>query len=175
MLHAIAVDDKWVLCTCNKVAKSTELTSLGKLDLCHMTSTFTYDLDIINGYHHTKFGDCRSNSCGDKIFCRVTFGPVSIFGQILIGDLDLCPMTLTFTYDLDINNGYHHTKFGDCRSNGSGDMNFCQVTFGPVWILVKSRQTDRHTDIQKVMHKSPLCIRTGGLKNVHSSSCVMMC
>ncbi len=56
----------------------------------------------------------------------------SQFGPILIGDLDLCHMTLTFIYDLDINNGYHHTKNGDCRSNGSGDTIFCQVTFGPV-------------------------------------------
>ncbi len=32
-------------------------------------------------------------------------------------------------------------------------MNFGYVTY-------------RQTDIQKVMHKSPPCIRTGGLKNV---------
>ncbi len=30
--------------------------------------------------------------------------------------------------------------------------------------MVKS-QTDRQTDRQKVMHMSPPCIRTGGLKN----------
>ncbi len=63
-------------------------------------------------------------------------------------------------------------------------MSFCQVTFGPVPILVKS-QTGRLyfptyefltsdfwsnlnfcqvTHRQKVMHKSPPCIRIGGLK-----------
>ncbi len=39
-------------------------------------------------------------------------------------------------------------------------MIFYPVTFCQVWILVKSQ-----TDIQKVMHMSPPCIRTGVLKN----------
>ena len=33
-----------------------------------------------------------------------------------------------------------------------------------IWILVRSH-TSIHPDIQKAMHKSPPCIRTGGLKN----------
>ncbi len=39
-------------------------------------------------------------------------------------------------------------------------MIFCQV-----WILVTS-----HPDIQKVVHKSPSCIRTGGLKNTMTTA-----
>ena len=98
-----------------------------------------------------------------EIFCQVTFGPVSIFVKSywrpwpLSNDLDLC------IYDLDVVTGYHHTNFGDYNSNGSGDKNFCQVTFGPVWILVKS-------DIQKVMHKSPSCIRRWAQKLIRKVS-----
>ena len=84
------------------------------------------------------------------------------------GDLDLWAMTLTFDHDLDIIHVHHHAKFGNPKSNGFWDMNFCLVTFGLVWILVKS-QTDRQTDIQKAMHMSPPCLCTGVLKNWHFS------
>ncbi len=42
------------------------------------------------------------------------------------------------------------------------DMNFGPMIFGPVNY---GQVTDRQTDRQKVMHMSPPCIRTGGLKN----------
>ncbi len=38
------------------------------------------------------------------------------------------------------------------------------LTVAGIWILVKSHP-DRHTYIQKATHKSPPCMRTGGLKN----------
>ncbi len=94
--------------------------------------TFIYDLDITNDYHPTRFSDCNSNGSRDHIFCQVTYWSSLNFGQVLLGDFDLCPMTLTFVYDLDIITGYQHTKFGGCKSNSSGDKNFGQVTFGPV-------------------------------------------
>ncbi len=46
-----------------------------------------------------------------------------------------------------------HTKLCDPSCNTYGDMNYCLVNFGPV------------TDRRKAMHKSPLCMSTGGLKN----------
>ncbi len=82
------------------------------------------------------------------------------------GDLDLWPMTLTFTQALDIINIHHHTKFEPPKSNGSRDINFYLVIFGPMnYFLVTDRQTDRRTDRRKATHKSPPCISTGGLKN----------
>ncbi len=46
------------------------------------------------------------------------------------------------------------------------DINFYLVIFGPMnYFLVTDRQTDRWTDRRKVMHKSPPCMSTGGLKN----------
>ncbi len=41
-------------------------------------------------------------------------------------------------------------------------VNYYLVTFG----IVTDRQTDGQTDRRKVMHKSPLCISTEGLKNL---------
>ena len=66
-------------------------------------------------------------------------------------------MTFIFTRDLDIIYFHHHTKFGGPKLNAFRDMNFFLVNFGQV--------TDRRTDRQTVMHKSPPCISTGGLKN----------
>ncbi len=65
-------------------------------------------------------------------------------------------MTSTFKVDLGVIKVHTITKFGDPKLNTFGDMIFWQV-----WILVTS-----HPDIQKAMHKSPPCIRTGGLKKV---------
>ncbi len=80
------------------------------------------------------------------------------------GDLDLWPMTLTFTQDLDIINIHQHTKFEPPKSNGSRDINFYLVTFGPMnYFLVTVRQTDRRTDRRKAMHKSPPVLMHGGL------------
>ncbi len=57
---------------------------------------------------------------------------------------------------------HHHTKFGPPKSNGSRDINFYLVMFGPMnYFLVTDRQTDR----RKATHKSPPCMSTGGLKN----------
>ena len=53
------------------------------------------------------------------------------------GGLDLWPMTLSFTNDLDMVHVHHHTKFGDHRSNGSWDIIFFLVTFS------SDGQTDR--------------------------------
>ena len=60
-------------------------------------------------------------------------------------DLDLWPMTLSFTDDLDMVHVHHHTKFGDHKSNGSWDMIFFLVTFFLVFV----------TDGQKATYKSP--------------------
>ncbi len=49
---------------------------------------------------------------------------------------------------------------GHDMSNGCWDMNYCSLNFCLVWIFVTDRQTDRC----KVMHKSPPCMSTGGLK-----------
>ena len=129
----------------NSKVNGIDIFLLGSPDLCPMTLTFKYGLDITNDYHHKKSGDCKSNGSGDRIFLSSDFWSNVNFGKVLLGDPDLCPMALTFVYDLNIITGYQPTKFGDCNSNGSGDKNFCQVTFGPVWILVKS-QTGRHTE-----------------------------
>ncbi len=75
------------------------------------------------------------------------------------GDLELWPMTLSFTHNLDMVLVHHYTKFGDHRSNGSWDMNFFLVTFFSSILA----QTDRQTDGQKATHKSPPCMSTGGL------------
>ena len=47
------------------------------------------------------------------------------------------------------------TKFEGHMSSQSHDVNFGYITY-------------IHPDIQNVMHKSPSCIRTGGLKNDRS-------
>ncbi len=51
-------------------------------------------------------------------------------------DLDLWPMTLTFTNDLDIINIHHHTKFEPPKSNSSRDIKFYLMIFGPIYFLV---------------------------------------
>ncbi len=71
------------------------------------------------------------------------------------GDLDLWPMTLIFKVDPDATKVHPNTKFRVHKSYTSWDMNFCLVNFYKV------------TDRRKVMHKSPLCISTGGL-NKHT-------
>ncbi len=83
--------------------------------------------------------------------------PVSLSNEapnnvFLPSDLDLWPMTLTFRVYLGVTHVHDLTTFHKPRFNGFWDMNFDLVT-------------DIHTDIQKVMHMSPPCIRTGGLKN----------
>ncbi len=65
-------------------------------------------------------------------------------------DLDLWPMTLTSMVDLKVIDAYTLTKFEGHMSSHSPDVNFGYVTY-------------IHPDIQRVMHKSPPCIRTGGL------------
>ncbi len=149
MLYSTVVIDRWVYMQLNNKVNGIIISLFSDFDL-------TYDLDY--DYHHTKFGDCKSNSSGDMIFLSSDFWSSLNFGHITFRPT--WPMALTFIYDLDIINGFHHTKFAGCKSNGSEYMIFCQVTFGPVWILVTS-----HPDRQKAMHKSPPCIRTGGLKN----------
>ena len=75
-------------------------------------------------------------------------------------DLDFWPMTLTLTFNLGDIHFHVVIKFHDPRFIGSWYMTFCldsSLNFGQV--------TDRHTDIRNIMHKSPPCIRTGGLKN----------
>ncbi len=55
-------------------------------------------------------------------------------------------------------------------------MNFFLVTFFLVFVPdgqtdgQTDRQTDRQTDGQKATPKSPLCMSTGGLKNVKKST-----
>ena len=102
-------------------------------------------------------------------------------------------MTLTFTHDLDILYPlpilfvHHNTKFGVHTVKRSGDMIFFIVTF----FLVSGKitfsnmvtltfnlelhtqlrygpygQTDRQTDGQKAIHKSPPCMSTGGLNKI---------
>ncbi len=68
-------------------------------------------------------------------------------------------LTLTYEiFDLD------HVDLP--KSNGSRDINFYLVIFGPMnYFLVTDRRTDGHTDGRKATHKSPPCISTGGLKN----------
>ena len=74
-------------------------------------------------------------------------------------------MTLTFKHDLDIINIHHHTKSEPPKSNGSRDINFYLVIFGPMnYFLVTDRRTDGQTDRRKATHKSPPCMSTGGLK-----------
>ncbi len=70
------------------------------------------------------------------------------------GDLDIWPMTLTSRVDLKVIHIHALTKFEDHMPSRSWDMNFGYVTY-------------RQTDIQKVMHKSPPCMRKGGLKNIN--------
>ena len=65
-----------------------------------------------------------------------------------------CPVSKTLYMPLCMY--YIVVKFQTSSYNTFWDMNFYLV-----WIFVKW-QTDR----QKVMHKSPPCIRTGGLKNI---------
>ena len=73
------------------------------------------------------------------------------------------PCDLWSWYLSDINNVHHHTKFEQPKSNGSRDMNFYLRLF--IWWIIFYSQTDDQTDRQKAMHKSPLCMSTGGLKN----------
>ena len=47
------------------------------------------------------------------------------FFNIVTLTFDLWP--LTFTYNLGMVHIHHHAKFGDPRSNGSGDINFFLV------------------------------------------------
>ncbi len=84
--------------------------------------------------------------------------PVSLSNEAIShvfwpGDLDLWPTTLTFRVDLEVIHVHALTKFHSPRCNGSWDMNFVLVT-----------------DIQKAMHMSPPCMRTGGLKNADYSN-----
>ena len=73
-------------------------------------------------------------------------------------------MTLTFNPDLDTINVHHHTKFGDHKSNGSEDMNFCPVTFCLVnFGQVTDGQTDRQTESDAY---EPPVISTGVLKKL---------
>ena len=69
-------------------------------------------------------------------------------------------MTLTFTQDLDIINIHYQNKFEQPKSKDSTDMTFYLVNY----FLVTDEQTERQTDRQKAMHKSLLCMSTGGLK-----------
>ena len=69
-------------------------------------------------------------------------------------DLDLWPMTLTFMVDPEGINVHVCAKFHDSSYYTWWDMNYCPVNFGQVT-----------GSGQKVMHKSPKCISTGGLKN----------
>ena len=81
-----------------------------------------------------------------QVWCQIHCNMLEncVFWQ---ADLDLQPLTLTFTLDLDIINVHHHAKFGDHKSNGSWDMNFCPVSFCPVnFGPVTDRQTDGQTD-----------------------------
>ncbi len=73
-------------------------------------------------------------------------------------------MTLTFKVDPDGIQVHLHTKFHGPSLNTDGDMNFGQVNFGQVnFGQVNFGQV---TDRRKAMHKSPLCISTGGLKKL---------
>ncbi len=56
---------------------------------------------------------------------------------------------MTFTHDLDIIDIHHHTKFEPAKANGSRDINFYLVIFGPMnYFLVTDRRTDGQTDGQ---------------------------
>ncbi len=75
-------------------------------------------------------------------------------------------MTLTFKVDLGVNHLNALATFDDPKSITFvfflKPMTFGLVTFGQVCILVKSEFWSSYR--QKVIHKSPPCIRTGGLK-----------
>ncbi len=86
------------------------------------------------------------------------------------GDLDIWPMILSFTKNVDIILVNHNTKSSGCKSKWFPRYDFLSsdflssdflssLNFGPV--------TDRHPDRQKAMHMSPSCMCTGVLKNVH--------
>ncbi len=66
-------------------------------------------------------------------------------------------LTLTCEVDLGVTNVHALVKFHDPRCN----------TF-EIWIIVQSEflSSDRRTDRQKAMYRSPLCTSTGGLKNL---------
>ncbi len=97
----------------------------------------TFDLDPCDPWPPT-FLVSLSNEAPNHDFCP--------------GNLDLWPMTLTFRVDLKFIHVHVLTKFHNPRRLGAM---VCEI-----WISVQLQ-----TDIQKAMHMSPPCIRTGGLKN----------
>ena len=61
----------------------------------------------------------------------------------VLENYDFNMVTLTFTHDLDIINVHHQTKFDHLRSNGSRDINFYAVIFGPMnYFLATDGQTE---------------------------------
>ncbi len=112
----------------------------------------THDLDLYTRpRHHLHSSPYKIWLTYSKRFWRYEFFSSDFFSSKCENhvfqhtDLDLWPMTLGFTHDLDMVHIHHHTKFGDPRSNGSWDMNFFLVTFFLVFSRT-DRQTDRRTD-----------------------------